>query len=590
MADLLTVKNLKVDFLQKGKAPHRAVLGVDFSIQEGEIIALVGETGSGKSAIAKALLNLFPKHIAALEGEILFEGNNLCTLPEKELNSIRGKKISMIFQDPMTSLNPTMTIGNQIIESYLQTYPSSSKKKALSLAIKLLNDIGVPDATSRIKEYPHTLSGGMRQRVMLAMALITNPKLLIADEPTTALDVTVQASVLSLLKATQKKTNMSILLITHDLSAVAGFCDRVLVMQEGQIVESASIEDLFYRPKHIYTKHLLEIHPKINHTKSSNEVSFKEKAAPLIEVKNLSKEFSVKAGCIRALKKINLSIYQGETLGLVGESGCGKSTLGKILAGLESPTEGSLYLEGHDPFLLSLKEKSKKTQMIFQDPYASLNPKMTVTKILSEAFVIHKIPFSLETITSLLSLVHLPSSFLSRFPHELSGGQRQRIGIARALSLNPKFLVCDEPISALDNITGAQILELLQNLQKSLDLTILFISHDLRAVKSLVSKVCVMYLGQIMEFGNMEDLYENPLHPYTNALISAIPIPDPFLEKNRLKIVLEGEIPSPLKHITGCPFVSRCPLKEPICHKLRPEYREISPGRFIACHLAKANP
>ncbi len=585
MENLIKVKNLDIGFIDKGQTLHEAVQGVSFSIKKGEIIALVGETGSGKSAIAKSLLRLLPKETTKLNGEIFFEGVNLLQLREKQMQLVRGKEISMIFQDPMSSLNPTMKIGKQILESYLKLHPKTSKKAAESLVTKLLNEIGVTGASHRIKEYPHTLSGGMRQRVMIAMALITNPKLLIADEPTTALDVTIQAQVLSLIKSAQKKTEMSILLITHDLSIVAGFCDRVLVMQQGKIVESGSVEEIFYEPKHPYTKQLIEKTPKLDRQFSPINSSPSQKTHPLLTIKQLTKEFPSKIGTLKALRGIDLSIVKGETLGLIGESGSGKSTFGKILASLEKNTSGTIFFENEILESLDRQTKSKNIQMIFQDPYSSLNPRMNIENILKEPFIIHKKPFSIETITNLLALVHLPSSYLRRFPHELSGGQRQRIGIARALSLNPKLLICDEPISALDHITGTQILELLQKLQKEIKLTILFISHDLRAVQSLATRLAVLYLGNIVELGKTEDIYKNPLHPYTKALISAIPVADPKIEKKRAKIILEGEIPNPLEKTRGCAFASRCPFAETICRETPPLYKEVLPGRFVSCHL-----
>ena len=453
MKPLLEVRDLHVSFSKE----TNAVSGVNFDLQEGEILALVGETGCGKSATAKALTKLFPSQKVHLQGEVLFQNKNLLLCKEKELRRIRGREIGMIFQDPSSSLNPTLPIGAQIIENCKRVNPSLSSKAALDEAIELLEWVGIQRAKERIFDYPFRLSGGMKQRVMIAMALAGKPKILIADEPTTALDVTIQAQILQILQSIRKSFQMSIILITHDLGVVSGFCDRAIVMDKGKIVEEASVEELFYFPKHPYTKNLLQ---HIEHDRKPLFLDPTSTANPLIQIHNLTKIFPTKKGSIEVLHKIDLNIYPGEVLGLIGESGCGKSTLGKILVNLETKTEGSVLFEG-DP-----AKRCKENGIIFQDPSASLNPKMTIYEILKEPFIIHKIPYSLEMIQSLLEQVHLPSTFMARFPHELSGGQKQRVAIARALALNPKFLVCDEPTSALDQNTLRQILDLLKDLQK----------------------------------------------------------------------------------------------------------------------------
>lgn len=570
MEPLLKVKDLHVSFSKE----HNAVSGINFDLQKGEILALVGQTGCGKSATAKALIKLFPSQKVRLQGEVLFQDKNLLLASEKELRSIRGLEIGMIFQDPSSSLNPTLPIGAQIIENCKRVNPSLSSKAALDEAIELLEWVGIQRAKEIILDYPFRLSGGMKQRVMIAMALAGKPKILIADEPTTALDVTIQAQILQILESIRKSFQMSILLITHDLGVVSGFCDRAIVMDKGKIVEEASVEELFYFPKHPYTKNLL--HPIEPDHKPLLDPT--PATTPLIEIHNLTKTFPTKKGSIEVLHKIDLTIYPGEVLGLIGESGCGKSTLGKILVNIETKTEGSILFEGD-----SIK-RTKEIGIIFQDPSASLNPKMTLYEILKEPFIIHKIPYSIEMIQSLLEQVHLPPTFINRFPHELSGGQKQRVAIARALALNPKFLVCDEPTSALDQTTLRQILDLLKDLQKKHNLTLLLISHDLKAMRKIASRCLVMYLGQIVELAEIEELYKNPLHPYTKALISAIPLTDPKEQRKREKILLQGELSntSPLK---GCSFASRCPKAQPLCHKVEPISEEVSPNHFTRCHF-----
>ncbi|MES2200004.1 MAG: ABC transporter ATP-binding protein [Chlamydiota bacterium] len=573
MTPLLEVKDLHVSF---PKEPN-AVSGVNFNLMEGEILALVGETGSGKSATAKALTRLFPSQVK-LEGEVIFQKKNLLLCKEKELRAIRGLEIGMIFQDPSSSLNPTLPIGMQIIENCKKATPGLSTKAALDEAIHLLEWVGIQRASERISDYPFRLSGGMKQRVMIAMALAGKPKILIADEPTTALDVTIQAQILQILHSIKESFKMSILLITHDLGVVSGFCDRAIVMNKGKIVEEASVEELFYFPKHPYTKDLLKY---ITHDTSAHPFTQDSLPTPLLQIHNLSKAFPTKKGTIEVLHEINLDIYTGEVLGLIGESGCGKSTLGKILLNLESPTKGSVLFEG-DP-----KKRQKEIGIIFQDPSASLNPKMTVFEILKEPFIIHKIPYSLEIIQSLLEQVCLPTTFISRFSHELSGGQKQRVAIARALALDPKFLVCDEPTSALDQNTLTQILDLLKDLQKKRNLTLLLISHDLKAVRKVASRGCVMYLGQIMELAPIDELYKNPLHPYTQALISAIPLADPKQEKKREKLLLKGEL-SHTSSSEGCAFASRCPKAQALCLTKKPAWQEVLPGHFARCHFCSS--
>jgi peptide/nickel transport system ATP-binding protein len=568
MKALLQVENLSVHFPNK----PNAVTDVSFTMQPGESIALIGASGSGKSVTAKALTRLLPKNAAAVNGEVLFEGKNLLSCKDKELRSIRGKEIGMIFQDPMTSLHPSLQIGTQIFESYRKAHPEVSKKAAMLEIIQLLHWVGILDPSKRITDYPHVLSGGMRQRVMIAMALACKPKILIADEPTTALDVTIQIQILSLLQKIQQTFNMGLLLITHDLSIATSFCQKALVMHEGRIVDSFLTSDLPVHKKHKQTDLLLDAIAKIKQAKPL----LPPKTSPLILICNLTKSFSCQNKTVTALDDLTLSIHEGETLGLIGESSSGKTTLGRILVDLESPTKGMVHF--------SFKEERVQAtdiQIIFQNPYNSLNPKMTIREVLKEPFLIHHRPFSEELLDALLTQVGLFPSMKDLFAHQLSGGQRQRVSIARALALQPKILIADEPISALDTHTLIEILDLLQHLQKTLKLTLLFIAHDLLAVKYLATRIAVLYLGQLMELSPAEELYKSPLHPYTKTLLSAAPS---LLTKSPIPLILEEESPrkSPCK---GCFFAPKCPKAKPLCHQIKPKWQEVLPGRFVSCHF-----
>lgn len=569
MKPLLEVKNLCIGLPGK----KNIVSDVNFSLQKGERIALIGASGSGKSITAKALTKLLPKKSFLISGQVLLEGKDLLFLKEKDLRSVRGKEIGMVFQDPMTSLHPSLPIGIQIFESYKKAHPEASFKTATPEIICLLQWVGVPDASQRIFDYPHVLSGGMRQRVMIAIALACKPKILIADEPTTALDVTIQAQILSLLTKIQSTFDMGLILITHDLNIATNFCHKALVMHEGKIVDSFATSTLDAHVKHPETIKLLEASLNAYQRFPSIPLS---NPSPLIQIQGLSKSFVNKNGTVTALNNLHLTLHQGETLGLIGESSSGKSTLGKILVDLESPTEGTIHFSCHDK-----KQRSQEIQIIFQNPYCSLNPKMTILEILQEPFIIHKKPFSQEIIDALLIQVGLLPSMKSLFAHQLSGGQRQRISIARALALKPKVLVADEPVSALDTHTLAEILKLLKHLQQTLGLTLLFIAHDLQAVRYLANRAAVLYLGQLMELCETEDLYTNPLHPYTQALLSASPT-----SQKQTSFALPEEKYSSKNPCKGCAFASRCPLSQPLCHEVRPTWQEVKPGRYVSCHFA----
>ncbi|ATP40518.1 ABC transporter ATP-binding protein [Solibacillus sp. R5-41] len=549
---LLTVNDLRVSFIT-GESEFEAVKGVSFHVNKGETLGIVGESGSGKSVTARSIMRLLPSPPSFLKsGTITFQDKNLITQSEKQMEGIRGKDISMIFQDPMTSTNPTIRIGEQIAEGLIK-HQGLSKQQAYEKTIELLKLVGIKNSEERYEQYPHEFSGGMRQRVMIAMALACNPSLLIADEPTTALDVTIQAQILSLMKQIQERLGTSIILITHDLGVVAGMCDRVIVMKEGEIVEEGTTEEIFANPQHPYTINLLNALPKLHEKKEPKQLpnvgSDVDLTVPLVEVKNLSKHFELtKGNVLKAVNDLTFQIYPGETLGLVGESGSGKSTTGRTLLQLHDPTDGEVLYKGVPVTRLTkmeLKSMRRHMQMIFQDPYSSLNPRKKILDIIGEALDVHKLVTSKEQrrarVEELLELVGLNKEHARRYPHEFSGGQRQRIGIARALAVEPNFIVCDEPLSALDVSIQKQVVDLLKDLQQRLGLTYLFIAHDLSMVKHISDRVAVMYGGKIVELAESEELYANPQHPYTKMLLNSIPIPDPVIEKQKKRQVMSEE-------------------------------------------------
>ncbi|UOY92451.1 ABC transporter ATP-binding protein [Ectobacillus sp. JY-23] len=549
MEPILEVKDLHVSF-QLQKQEYQAVRGVSFEVKKGEILGIVGESGSGKSVTARSIMRLLPSPPAFVkQGEILFKGENLADKTEKEMEYIRGRDISMIFQDPMTSLNPTIRVGKQIAESLIK-HQNLSKQEAKGQTIEMLQLVGIHDSEIRYNQYPHEFSGGMRQRAMIALALACNPALLIADEPTTALDVTVQAQILRLMKNMQTRFDTSIILITHDFGVVAGMCDRVAVMKDGEIVEYGTTEEVFTAPKHPYTKRLLHALPRLHEPKKPKQhlqIKTAEQTQPLIEVKSLKQYFDLGKGqIIKAVDDISFYIREGETLGIVGESGSGKSTTGRAILQLHTPTAGDVYYKGISMNRLSKKEMQimrRHMQMIFQDPYSSLNPRFKVLDIIGEVLDIHGLAGGklerTKKVETLLDMVGLSPSHAMRYPHEFSGGQRQRIGIARALAVEPKFLVCDEPLSALDVSIQAQVVTLLEELQQRLGLTYLFIAHDLSMVKHISDRVAVMYGGKIVEIAESEELYSNPQHDYTKALLKAIPIPDPTIKLKNEPVIHE---------------------------------------------------
>jgi len=528
---LLSVKNLCTRFYTR-EGVTTAVDNASFDVEAGKILGIVGESGSGKSVACYSLLGLIPSPPGRVEsGSAIFENCDLLQLTEKQLRAFRGRKISMIFQDPMTSLNPYMTIGKQLIEAY-RVHIKTTKQKARQRALEMLEEVGIQQAEQRLDAYPHEFSGGMRQRVMIAMALITEPKLLIADEPTTALDVTIQAQILDLIKKLQASHALSVIFITHDLAVISKLADHLLVMKEGEIVEQGPAEQVFREQNHPYTRKLIAAIPN----SAKPLATTIEQGAPLLEVKHLNKAFTLHSGSLfsrhteafKAVDDVSLTIQKGEILGLVGESGSGKSTLGRSIIRLIESDAQAITLAGHAIHSLSLSELRKARrdfQIIFQDPFASLNPRYTVFDTLAEPLLKHGIANSgnlLQKINELLDDVGLERRHIRKYPHEFSGGQRQRIAIARALAPSPQFIIADEPVSALDVTIQAQILELILQLTRKRGLTMLFISHDLSVVRYLCDRVMVMKQGRIVEQGETEKLFQSPSHPYTQQLLGAI--------------------------------------------------------------------
>jgi peptide/nickel transport system ATP-binding protein len=659
---LLQVQGLKTVLYGSG-APVRAVDGIDLEIRRGETFALVGESGSGKSMTALSIMRLLPESGRIAAGRVGLGGTDLLALPEAAMRLVRGRRVAMIFQEPATSLNPVLTVGYQIRE-VLERHTPLKGAEVDRRVIELIESVGIPDAARRAGEYPFQLSGGLKQRVMIAMALAANPDLLIADEPTTALDVTIQAQILELLRALQKKTGMAILLITHDLGIVAQMAQRVAVMYAGHVVEVADRGRFFAAPQHPYSRKLFAALPGA--TKRGGELSVikgqvppltaefrqcrfaercdyawercfteapgwtrtgeaqlvrchlreekgpagpmdaKESAAaaagedaggakPLLSVRDLKVHFPIRKGVLRrtvgwvkAVDGISMEIASGRTLALVGESGCGKTTAGKAILQLIRPTAGEVVFDGEDLTRLrgaELRARRRSFQIIFQDPYSSLNPRMRVADILAEGMSALGVEAGAEArsrrVDELLEQTGLPRDSRDRYPHEFSGGQRQRIAIARALAVRPRLIVCDEPTSALDVSVQAQILNLLKRLQAELGLSYLFITHNIAVVEYLAHEVSVMYLGRIVEHGTADRVLGSPRHPYTKALLSAVPT----IEGGREVIRLAGESPSPVNPPPGCHFAPRCPEARPECRERYPDAVGEPDGSRVACVL-----
>lgn len=595
---VLSVRNLTTSFLVDD-AWKSVVRNVSFDVAPGETVAIVGESGSGKSVTSLSIMRLLSPAFSRIEGEVLLNGRNLLALSEKEMRGVRGNDVSMIFQEPMTSLNPIFTIGRQISEVLIR-HKGFSKQQARAETVRLLEKVRIPNAAGRFDEYPHQFSGGMRQRVMIAMALASRPKLLIADEPTTALDVTIQGQILDLIKPLQEEEGMSVLFITHDMGVVAEIADRTIVMFRGDEVETGPTGDIFQRGKHPYTRALLSAVPKLGSMRdrqwptrfpvldmktglSTEPVEVAETVAsgqtPVLSVKNLVTRFPIRSGllarqtgAVHAVENVSFDLFQGETLALVGESGCGKSTTGRSIMRLVEPTAGEVSLDGYDVMRLDtvgLRNMRKSVQMIFQDPFSSLNPRMTVGTAISEPFIKHKLGTTKqakEKTADLLEKVGLTADMASRYPHEFSGGQRQRIAIARALALDPKVIVADESVSALDVSIKAQVCNLLLDLQQSLNLAFLFISHDMAVVERVSHRVAVMYLGEIVEIGPRAAVFDNPQHAYTKKLMAAVPVPDPA-RRGIKRGISNDELKSPIR-----PMGFQTPTRN---------YKTVSPGHLV---------
>lgn len=591
------IKGLRVEFQTKD-GPVVGVEDVSFDINPGETVCVVGESGSGKSVSSLSLMRLveFGGGVIAA-GELMFnrrEGGtiDLATTQQDKMKEIRGDEIGMIFQEPMTALNPVFTVGRQLTEG-LRVHKGMNKSQAEARALELLRQVRIPEPERRLGQYPHELSGGMRQRVVIAMAMACEPRLLIADEPTTALDVTIQAEILALMDRLKRETGTAVMFITHDMAVVAQMADRVVVMFRGNKVEEGTVEEIFENPQHDYTKALLAAVPKLGEMRGKaypepmklmgvegqNLDPIKGTDEVLLKVENLTTRFDVKGGFLRqtvaqvhAVEDVSFTINKGQTLSLVGESGCGKSTTGRAILRLVDPQSGTVGFEGRDVLGFNQRELHKvrqDMQMIFQDPFASLNPQMMLSDQVAEPMRNYGLASGSELqdrVADLFDRVHLPRSFMRRYPHEMSGGQRQRIAIARALALNPKLIIADEAVSALDVSVQAQVLNLMMELQSELGISFLFISHDMAVVERVSHQVGVMYLGRIVEMGPRAQVFENPQHAYTQALMKAVPIADPRQRKSEKDLNFKS-IPSPIHDLDYKPEPS--------------EYLEINPGHFV---------
>ena len=597
-APVLSVRDLTTSFRSDVYSPWKTVVrDLSFDVGAGETLAIVGESGSGKSVTSLSVMRLLPQRTSRIEGSVTLSGRSLLDLSEAEMRKVRGSEVAMIFQEPMTSLNPMMTIGDQVAE-VMQCHLGISRAEARSETIGLFEKVRLPNAKDRYDLHPHKLSGGQRQRVMISMALAARPKLLIADEPTTALDVTIQGQILDLIKDLQTETRMAVLFITHDMGVVAEIADRTLVMLRGDKVEDGPTTDIFARARHPYTRALLSAVPRLGSMAGRDTpatfglidmatgevgpempVPAAVSGEPILTVKNLKTHFAVRGGllarvkgAVHAVEDLSFTLQPGETLSLVGESGCGKSTTGRSILRLTEPNSGEVTIDGVPMHALDaggLKKARRAIQMVFQDPFASLNPRVMVGLSIAEPFIEQKLGTKEEGFAKaarLLERVGLPRSMMERLPHEFSGGQRQRICIARALMLDPKIIVADESVSALDVSIKAQVCNLFMELQQSLGLAYLFISHDMAVVERVSHRVAVMYMGEIVEIGPRRAIFEAPQHPYTQKLIAAVPVPDPARRGLRRKQDIE-ELKSPFRPV-GFVLPKRM-------------YREVSDGHFV---------
>ena len=550
--------------------------GVDLYVERGESVGLVGESGSGKSQSALAILGLLPKR-ASVEGSIEFDGSQLLGASEENLNTIRARRIGMVFQDPMQALNPYLRVGAQLKQIIL-SHGLADKAVATACVVEMLAKVGLPDPERQFRAYPHQLSGGMRQRVMIASALIAEPDLLIADEPTTALDVTVQAQILDLLE--DIRDNTALLLITHDLGVVAGYCEHMIVLERGRVVDAGPTTSLFSAPGHAHTRTLIAAAPRVDR----GSVPAPLTASTILSVGEAAVDYAE----LRAVSDVSFAVRKGETVAVVGESGSGKSSLVRAVLGLVPMATGRVVYSGED-LEGRVQDRSlamrRELQLVFQDPVSALNPQMRVQAIVAESLLVHEPQLGSgerrASVVAMLEKVGLEEKFLRRFPHELSGGQAQRVAIARALILDPKILICDEAVAALDGTVRAQVLDLLRGVQEETGLSIIFISHDLAVVRSVSHRVLVMYMGRLVEVADNKKLFDAPAHPYTRALLKSIPVPDPVVAPGRAP--LRGEVPSLLNPPSGCVFHPRCPKADAICSNTAPALLDLG-GTRVACH------
>jgi peptide/nickel transport system ATP-binding protein len=666
VTELLRVDDLRTDIRRRKDAVH-PVDGVSFTVRRGETVGLVGESGCGKTMTAMSIMRMLPPGGRIVSGSVELSGQDLVPLSAGQMRQVRGRQVAVVFQDPMTSLNPTMTIGDQIAGP-VRIHLGHSRAAARQRAEEVLGLVGVPRPAERLDAFPHQLSGGLRQRVMIAMALSCEPKLLIADEPTTALDVTIQAQILHLLDELKQRLDMGMLLVTHDMGVIAGRADRVLVMYAGRIVETAPTDVLFASPRHPYTEALLGAIPRMTQdrgqdlysipglppdlsdppagcrfaarcryatqecrdsdpvlterepghqyacfhprpdperaeaggpvTVSARAEQAAAGAAPLVVLEDVHKEFGVHKGVlqrtvasVKAVSGVSFEVAAGETFGLVGESGSGKTTVGRLIATLDQPDSGSIRFDGRELSALSggaLRRARRDVQLMFQDAYASLDPRMQVGASLREPLMIQHIGDRASRrarVDELLDGVGLPRSAAEHYPHGFSGGQRQRIGLARALALSPRLIVADEPVSALDVSIQAQVLNLMKSLQARFGLTYIVISHDLSVVRYLADRIGVMYLGKLVEIGSSASIYARPAHPYTAGLLEAIPEPDPVVEQAKPAEAIKGELPSALDPPSGCRFRTRCPIAQAQCAEEEPPLRPFGDDHLAACHF-----
>ncbi len=593
---VLTIDSLKVRFATPDGLIE-AVRGVSLSLQRGECLGVVGESGSGKSQTFMAVMGLLAQN-GSVEGSVRFQSQELLGLKPQALNQVRGSKMAMIFQDPLTALTPHVKIGEQIAEP-LRRHLKLSHDEARKRAREWLSRVRIPDAAQRLDQYPHELSGGMRQRVMIAAAMAPGPKLLIADEPTTALDVTVQAEILDLMDELKRDTGAAMVLITHDMGVIARIADRVCVMKDGQYVEEGTAAHIFGAPDAAYTRALLDAIPRLDRDGRGGRPTLEPvpvDSPVIVQARDVKVWFPVagqgllaKPRQLRAVDGVDLTLRRGETLGVVGESGSGKSTLARAVLNLITPSAGAVTILGRDITKTegkALQAARQDLQIVFQDPLASLDPRMTIGDSIAEPLQVHQPQLSRvereEMARRMMAEVELDPALINRYPHELSGGQNQRVGIARAMILNPALVICDEAVSALDVSVRAQIIDLLIGLQRRLGMAMLFISHDLAVVREISHRVMVLYLGRVMEQASREQLYAAPRHPYTRALLSAALIPDPAVERTRKRVKLTGEPPSPLDPRSAFRFLpSRAPVDANSPFAV-PELREIEPGHFVA--------